>query len=184
MSHSFPPHSNSTQRSTILIGMPGAGKSTLGVQLAKALAKDFIDTDLLIQLKHGATLDHILRSEGYVALRALEESVLLQADYPNHVIATGGSAVYSEAAIAHLRQYGPLVYLKVSEEELINRIHDMETRGIASAPSQSFHDIFIEREALYEHYADVIINCDGKSQQDLVIELLMWLSDAYITQDA
>lgn len=170
--------------SVILIGMPGAGKSTLGVQLAKALAKDFIDTDLLIQTKHGSTLDHILRTQGYLALRALEESVLLQTDYPNHVIATGGSAVYSEAAVNHLRRYGPLIYLKVSEEELLERIHDMETRGIASAPDQTFHDIYTERAALYEQYADLTIECDGKSQQDLVIELLMWISDPFMTQDA
>lgn len=175
---------NRRQDSVILIGMPGAGKSTIGVLLAKMMAKDFIDTDVLIQLKHKKTLNDILHEQGYLALRQIEEMVLLESNFSNHVIATGGSAVYSNQGMMHLATFGPIVYLSVEQQELQRRIHNMDTRGIARAPSQSFEDVFNERRALYEHWADVTIQSRDKSQEQLVDEILIWLTDSFSTQDA
>ena len=151
-----------------LIGMPGAGKSTIGVQLAKATARDFVDTDLLIQLREQKPLQQIMDETDYLNLRRIEEEVLLSVDYPNHVIATGGSAVYSEAGMATLKQLGPVVFLDVELEELKARIKDYETRGIAKHPEQSFAELFEERNRLYRRYADHTITCAGKTQEELV----------------
>jgi len=161
----------------VLIGMPGAGKSTLGVMLAKNIALDFVDTDILIQNKLHCTLQYFLDENGYLALREEEEKVLLAAEYSHQVIATGGSAVYSEAGMARLKSLGPVVLLNVSEEELLRRIDDMDSRGIACAPGQSFHDLFVERQRLYQHYADIVIECDGKNQHTLAQELLVALQE-------
>ncbi len=150
--------------SVILVGMPGAGKSTLGVMLAKELAKDFVDTDLLIQLRAGQTLQAVLDQQGYQALRDLEEETLLQCNFTNHIVATGGSAVYSEKGMAHLKSYGTVVYLDVALGELNRRISNYETRGIARRPDQSFEDLFAERKALYERYADIVVDCNGLDQ--------------------
>ncbi|NIB43571.1 shikimate kinase [Pseudomaricurvus alkylphenolicus] len=160
------------KESVILVGMPGAGKSTLGVMLAKALARDFVDTDLLIQLRAGATLQEILDEKGYQALRRLEEETLLGCDFRRHVIATGGSVVYSDAGMRHLKQYGPVVYLDVELDELRRRIHDYETRGIAKRPDQSFESLFEERRALYQRYADIVVNCNGVTQEESLEQLL------------
>jgi len=161
----------------VLIGMPGAGKSTLGVMLAKNIALDFVDTDILIQNKLHCTLQYFLDEQGFLALRSEEEKVLLAAEFSHQVIATGGSAVYSDAGMARLKALGPVVLLNVSEGELLRRIDDMNTRGIACAPGQSFHDLFIERQRLYQHYADIVIECDGKNQYSLAQELLVKLQD-------
>jgi len=150
--------------SVILVGMPGAGKSTLGVMLAKELAKDFVDTDLLIQLRAGQTLQAVLDEQGYQALRALEEETLLECRFTSHIVATGGSAVYSEKGMAHLQSYGTVVYLDVALDELNRRISNYETRGIARRPDQSFEDLFAERKALYERYADIVVDCNGLDQ--------------------
>ncbi|ACE84752.1 shikimate kinase [Cellvibrio japonicus] len=172
------------KNSLILVGMPGAGKSTIGLLLAKHLAKDFVDTDLLIQLRAGKTLDDILREQGYLKLRALEEEVLLATDYPNHVIATGGSAVYSDKGMQHLKQFGPVVFLDVTQAELEQRIHNMETRGIAKHPSQSFSDLFLERRDLYMRYADVIIDGNHKTLDQLADEIIYWEAENYAAMDA
>lgn len=175
---------NFYQQSLILIGMPGAGKSTLGLLLAKNLAKDFVDTDLLIQLEHRKTLQDILHQQGHMALRKHEENVLLSAHYPNHVIATGGSAVYSQAAMQHLTRFGPMVFLDVSLEELERRIHNMDNRGIARPATQSFADVFAERRPLYLRHADIVIDCTGKNMEDLVDEIIFHEANAFTTPDA
>ncbi|MBU3070193.1 shikimate kinase [Aestuariicella sp. G3-2] len=163
--------------SVILVGMPGAGKSTLGVMLAKALAKDFVDTDLLIQLKAHATLQEVLDAEGYLALRQLEEETLLDCDFENHIVATGGSAVYSEKGMAHLKTYGPVVYLDVSLEELRRRIKDYDSRGIAKRPDQSFESLFEERCELYKQYADITVACTGLTLEDTLASVIQKLSE-------
>jgi shikimate kinase len=145
----------------ILIGMPGSGKSTVGVLLAKLTGKAFVDTDLLIQAGTGRTLQDIVDRDGYLELRRIEEQVLLDLACRNMVIATGGSAVYSERAMAHLRADGVVVFLKVGLETLKARITDYGTRGLAKRPDQSIEDLFAERCALYHAYADVAIDADG-----------------------
>jgi shikimate kinase len=175
---------NPYHQSLILIGMPGAGKSTLGLLLAKSLAKDFVDTDLLIQLDHRKTLQHILHEQGYLALREAEERVLLNAYYPSHIIATGGSAVYSAAGMRHLKQFGPIIFLDVSIESLEKRIHNMNNRGIACPADQTFAEVYAERRPLYLQYADIVIDCNGKSQEQLVDEVIYEEADAFIQYEA
>ncbi|WP_250462758.1 shikimate kinase [Microbulbifer litoralis] len=160
------------KRSVVLIGMPGAGKSTLGVLLAKELALDFVDTDLLIQSREGRTLQEIMNESDYLNLRRIEGEVIADAELPSHVIATGGSVVYSEEGMANLRRFGPVVFLNCSAAELRRRINNYESRGIAKAPGQSFAALFEERQALYRQYADITVDCDGKDMQQVLDRLL------------
>ena len=141
----------------ILVGMPGSGKSTVGVILAKRLAMDFLDTDILIQKTAERTLQQIVDLEGSMVLRILEEQALLSIDCRNHVIATGGSAVYSEAAMRHLKKNGITIFLHADLAALQSRVWNYETRGIAKRPGQSLQDLFAERMVLYEKYADITV---------------------------
>ncbi len=175
---------NHYHQSLILIGMPGAGKSTLGLLLAKNLAKDFVDTDLLIQLEHRKTLQEILHQQGYQALRDIEEQVLLNAHYPNHIIATGGSAVYSEAGMRHLKQFGPIVFLDADIDVLEGRINNMDSRGIARPAGQSFADVYAERRPLYQRYADIVIDCNNKTQEQLIDEVIYAEASIFIQDEA
>ncbi|WP_331343863.1 shikimate kinase [Cellvibrio sp. UBA7661] len=175
---------NPYHQSVILIGMPGAGKSTLGLLLAKSLAKDFVDTDLLIQLEHRKTLQDILNEQGHLALREAEEKVLLTAQYPNHIIATGGSAVYSSAAMQHLKHFGPIIFLDTPLNILEDRIHNMDTRGIARPANQSFADVYAERRPLYLKYADIVIDCHNKSLEQLIDEVIYEEAEAFIQYEA
>ena len=152
----------------VLIGMPGAGKSTNGLLLAKALGKDFMDTDVLIQVREGKTLQQILDNSDYLQLRQIEELALMEIDLHNTVIATGGSAVYSDLGMEQLKKNGTIVYLKTPLKTLEQRINDYETRGIAKHPEQSFDDLFSERCKLYNQYANVTIHCDQQSPEDVV----------------
>lgn len=162
--------------SVILIGMPGAGKSTIGVLIAKALGLGFVDSDLSIQIREGRTLQQIVDRDGHLALRRCEEEVLLDLDCDGQVVATGGSAVYSEAAMRHLRRCGPTVYLDVPLDELLRRIHDFDTRGIARREDQSFEELFGERSRLYRNHADITLDCDGLIPQAVVDALLAALA--------
>ncbi len=151
----------------ILIGMPGAGKSTAGVILAKKTSRDFIDTDVLIQVSKGRSLQDIVDKDGYMDLRRIEEEVLLDLHCDNHVIATGGSAVYSGPAMQHLKSDGVVVFLDVELPVLKNRIKDYDKRGLAKHPDQSLEDLFEERLVLYKKYADVTIDCSGLTQEEV-----------------
>lgn len=175
---------NQYSNSLILIGMPGAGKSTIGILLAKALAKNFVDTDILIQLQEDRTLQDIVDTQGHLALRAIEEHVLLNTHYPNHVIATGGSAVYSDAAMRHLHHFGQVIFLDVPLSELTERITDFETRGLARQPHQSLAELYNERRALYEKYATTRIDCSGKTQEQIVTEIIFEESQGFAEKDA
>jgi shikimate kinase len=155
----------------VLIGMPGAGKSTVGVILAKFLSKDFVDTDLLIQNRQWQSLQDILDGQGYLKLREFEESEILQLNVKNTVIATGGSAVYSEKAINHLKKDGIIVYLKLATNELLKRINNFETRGIAKAKGQSFDELCQERELLYAKHGQIVIDCGNKNHEAVVEEI-------------
>ncbi len=151
----------------VLIGMPGSGKSTIGVILAKMAKKCFVDTDVLIQTNDGRTLQDIIDIEGHMALRKIEENVLLSIDCTNHVIATGGSAAYSGDAMSHLQQDGTIIYLHANLETLKSRIDNFATRGLAKRPDQSFSDLFDERFALYSTYADLTVESGGFTQEEV-----------------
>ena len=159
-----------------LIGMPGAGKSTVGVLLAKMWGLGFRDTDLDIQLEAGATLQEILEKEGYLELRKREEQVLMSVPLDHLVISTGGSVVYSEPVMQRLRNAGPVVYLEVEIDELKKRVAQTPDRGIASHSGQSFTDIFDERTPLYRRYADLTITPTGDSADKIAADILAILS--------
>ncbi len=162
-------------KSVVLIGMPGAGKSTLGVMLAKELTLDFVDTDIQIQTMQQRSLQDIVDTDGNQALREIEEQTLLAHSYHDQVVATGGSVVYGDKGMQHLAQFGTVVFLDVTLNELRARIHNYETRGIAKAPDQTFEDLFEERNLLYKRYADIIIDCNNKSADQIVKELRLQL---------
>lgn len=143
--------------------MPGAGKSTIGILLAKTLGLDFLDTDISIQVKHNQTLQQIADQDGYLVLRDYEEQILLTEDIESKVVSTGGSAVYSELGMRRLKTSAVVVFLDVSLEQLEMRVTDFASRGIARRPDQSFADLFVERHALYQQYADISIDCSGLS---------------------
>lgn len=151
----------------VLIGMPGSGKSTVGVILAKRASMDFIDTDILIQKSEGRALQAIVDNDGHMALRKIEEEVILRLECRRCVIATGGSAVYSRAAMEHLRKEGSLVFLDVDLETLKMRIQNYETRGLAKRADQSLEDLFKERFELYLTYADAIVKGSGRTQEEV-----------------
>lgn len=164
----------------VLIGMPGSGKSTLGALLAQRLKMRFVDTDNLIEQHCGSSLQQYLDLNGYLALRELEESVLLSLQLHNTVIATGGSAVYSEQAMQYLSLSSTIVYLRASLQTLRLRIDNYESRGLAKPAEQSFDELFDERMALYERWADTTLAVDVEKtdpypnidQKDLIAQAI------------
>lgn len=146
----------------VLIGMPGAGKSTLGVVLAKILNKRFVDADLIIQQETGETLQHIIDTQGTDRFIKIENDVLCGIETKNTIIATGGSAIYSDEAMRHLRDIGVIVYLKISYESLVERLGDFDERGVVlkGGLAMSLRELFNERGPLYEQYAEHTVNID------------------------
>ena len=155
----------------ILIGMPGSGKSTVGLLLAKRLGYSFIDTDLLIQQSEGKRLFEILRDDGADYFMAAENRVNAAVTAQKTVIATGGSVVFGKDAMEHFKSIGRIVYLKVPFEELEKRVKNFETRGVLMREGQSFADIFRERTPLYEKYADVTVEFEGGDIADNAIKI-------------
>lgn len=156
----------------VLIGMPGAGKSTVGVILAKRTMRAFVDTDVLIQTSRGRTLQDIVDADGYLVLRKIEEEVLRGLQVRRHVIATGGSAVYSEVAMAHLRSNGIAIFLDADLPTITSRIKDFGTRGLAKRPDQDLADLFRERVEFYRKYADIIIPCGDRDQEEVCASII------------
>ncbi len=146
-----------TAGNIILIGMPAAGKSTVGVCLAKLLGYDYIDTDILIQRTYNARLEELISRHGDDGFLRIEEDVCSSVCPSRSVIATGGSVVYSPKAMDHLGEIGLRVYLKVTCEELLNRLGDLRRRGVVLREGQTFLDLYVERTALYEKYADLTV---------------------------
>lgn len=156
----------------ILIGMPGAGKSTLGVLLAKAMGKLFVDTDIIIQQKTKRLLQDIIDNDGTDAFLSLEEEILLSVNEENTVIATGGSAVYSEKAMEHFKKSGKIVYLHVDFDEIVKRVTNITTRGIVLKNGKTLSDAFDERKPLYDRFADITIDCTGNSVEESVKKII------------
>lgn len=156
----------------VLIGMPGAGKSTIGVLLAKAKGYKFCDTDILIQDRTGELLYETINRDGIDAFLSLEEEVLSNVDGDRIIFATGGSAVYGEKAMAHLKSIGTVVYIKLSYEEIVSRVNNITTRGIAMKHGKTLLDVYNERVPLYEKYADITVECDGTTVEECVSKMI------------
>lgn len=149
------------EKNIVLIGMPGSGKSTVGVILAKTLGMDFLDGDILITQREGCTLQEILDTRGLDAFLQAEEAAVLSMDCRGTVIATGGSVPLREGAMAHLKTHGTFVYIDVPLEELTRRINNISTRGIAFAPGQTLADLYTLRTPLYRRWADITVTVSG-----------------------
>ncbi len=150
-----------------LIGMPGAGKSTTGIILAKNLSLGFLDTDILIQINRAKPLQQILNERGHIYLREIEEDEVLKINIESNVIATGGSVAYSERAMKHLQEISHIVFLEVSYDELTRRIKNFSSRGIAKEPNQTFEELYEERQKLYKRYANITVKAEGVSQEEI-----------------
>jgi len=152
----------------ILIGMPGCGKSTVGVVLAKAANMDFIDSDLVIQKQMGKKLSHLIDESGDAGFRAIENRINAELAAENSVIATGGSVIYGEDAMRHLKDIGTVVYLKLSYEAIADRLGDLHARGVSIQPGMTLRDLYDERIPLYEKWADVTVNCEELRLREVV----------------
>ena len=155
----------------ILTGMPGAGKSTIGVILAKAVKKPFIDTDLLVQQQENRYLQDIINNDGLEAFIKIEEGIIFGINVENHIIATGGSVIYSKASMEHLKRDGIIVYLNLKLFQIQRRIKNINTRGIALKNGQSLKSLYEERIPLYKSYADIVIDCSHKHIENIVDEI-------------
>ncbi|MCI5131259.1 MAG: shikimate kinase [Candidatus Electrothrix sp. EH2] len=161
----------------VLIGMPGAGKSTIGPVLAEKTSRDFLDTDAVIQAGQKRTLQEIVNTDGQAALRQIEEEVLLSLALQNHVIATGGSAVYSEHGMRHLKSDGIIFFLDAELAALKSRIDNFDGRGLVKQPEQSFAQLFTERLPLYRKFADSTIDCTGLKPEDVCARIITALKN-------
>lgn len=155
-------------KNIVLIGMPGAGKSTVGVLLAKSLLCDFCDTDLIIQKQCGKSLCDMIADSGIDAFIATENRIIAEQCFKNCVVATGGSAVYGEDAMCNLRKNGIVVYLKVNSAELEKRICNIKTRGIAMKEGTTIANLYAARAPLYEKYADITVDCTHLKPEECV----------------
>lgn len=155
----------------VLIGMPGAGKSTVGVVLAKKLGYAFLDSDLVIQSREKKLLHEIISEKGVEGFWAVEESVNESIETDRTVIATGGSAVYGRKAMEHLKRIGTVVYLKLSCAAVLERLGDLNERGVTMRDGQTFEELYDERIVLYEKYADITVDCEGLPIREIVDEL-------------
>ncbi len=160
----------------ILIGMPGAGKSTVGVLLAKAMNYEFLDTDITIQKENGKKLYEIINEKGLEEFLQIENDTLSRVDVTNTVVATGGSAIFGKDAMEHLKSIGHIVYIRLSLGEIVRRVNNIKTRGIAMKKGKTMEDVYKERTPLYEKYADIIVDAEDTTIEEAV-ELIMKACD-------
>ena len=160
------------RKNITLIGMPGCGKSTLGVILAKAINYDFLDSDLLIQKKMGIKLQEIINQYGNDRFKDIEEEVNASIEVKDTVIATGGSVVYGEKAMEHLKNISTVIYLRLSVNEILKRIDNIKTRGISMKPGETLVDIYNKRVPLYEKYADIVVDCNDMNTSQALSAIL------------
>ncbi len=158
-------------KNIILVGMPGAGKSTIGVLLAKSLLADFVDTDLLIQKKYSSSLCDIINTKGIEEFLKIENDVICENSFENSVVATGGSAVYGDEAMKKLKENGVAVYLRLTPDEIEKRINNIHTRGIAMKEGTTISQLYDERAPLYEKYADLTLDCANRTAEECVDEI-------------
>lgn len=158
-------------KNIVLIGMPGSGKSTIGVVLAKKLGYRFIDSDLIIQEKYDKTLERLIEENGDAGFIQIENEVNCSIDVKKTVIATGGSAVYGAEAMKHFRNIGIVIYLEVSYEELKERLGSLKERGVVSNGKTTIEEIFEDRKNLYKKYADITVLLDKKLLRESVEEI-------------
>ena len=161
----------------VLVGMPGAGKSTVGVVLAKASGSKFVDSDLVIQEKTGKLLHELISEHGLDGFLEIENRMNSQLEETKAIIATGGSVIYGREAMEHLKSIGCVVYLKLSLASITDRLGDLQKRGVALKNGQGLKELYEERIPLYEKYADVIIDCEKKAIREIVAEILKGISD-------
>lgn len=155
----------------VLIGMPGCGKSTIGVLLAKSMLCEFVDTDLIIQNTYHKSLCQIIADDGLAGFKEKENEILKRLECDNSVIATGGSAVYCEDGMANLKKNGRVIYLKLTPEAIKKRINNITTRGIAMEEGCTIEDLYLERAPLYEKYADFTLECQGLTAEECVTKI-------------
>ncbi|MCM8530579.1 MAG: shikimate kinase [Lentisphaeraceae bacterium] len=155
----------------VMVGMPGAGKSTIGLLLAKDMSLNFMDVDVFIQGHEGRQLQDIIDNDGIETFKKLEEKYLMDIDVCSYIISTGGSAIYCKNGIEHLKQTSVVVYLNINLETLKERIGDFSTRGVVIKEGQTFMGLYEERCHLYAAAADVEIDCNGKSMEEIVGEI-------------
>ncbi|MBQ3933321.1 MAG: shikimate kinase [Lachnospiraceae bacterium] len=151
-----------------LIGMPGAGKSTVGVVLAKRMGMDFIDTDLIIQKEYNKTLSEIINEKGIEEFKKVENDVISKLELDNTIIATGGSAVYGKEAMKHLRDISKVVYIELTEENIEDRLGDLNERGVVLEDGETLQELYDERIPLYKKYAHIIVNADDMVLREVV----------------
>lgn len=158
-------------KNIVLIGMPGSGKSTIGVVLAKVLGYEFLDSDLEIQKREKRRLSQIIETEGTDGFLKIENDVNCSINPEQTVIATGGSAIYGAKAMEHLGQIGTIIYLKLEYKDLEQRLGDLKNRGVVLKDGQTLLDLYQERVPLYEKYAHITIDEAGKDIQDIALEI-------------
>ncbi len=156
----------------ILIGMPGVGKSTIGVLLAKALGRGFLDTDVRIQSRCGKRLQELIDLHGLEKFLDIEEHYLLEIDTDNTVIATGGSAVYSDRAMSRFSRLGTIVWLDVELDEIVRRVTNLSTRGVVMEPGETLESLYEKRRGLYEKWADIRVQCKTGDHQQTLSEII------------
>lgn len=161
----------------ILIGMPGSGKSTCGVLAAKALLKNFFDTDLLFQGLEEKRLQDIIDDDGIEYFLSAEERAILSLDINATVVATGGSVVYSDKSMEHLKKSGKVIYLHLSYGTMVDRIKNITTRGVVVKEGDSLEDMYNERLPMYQKWADIVINCDNNTVEQTVEKIVKASSD-------
>ena len=159
-------------RNIVLIGMPGVGKSTIGVLLAKYLSRTFLDTDVYIQASLGAHLQDIINTQGLEAFRKIEEEQVCSIDIQNAVIATGGSVVYSNKAMRKLKDNSIIILLDLPIEEIVTRVHNLDSRGLVMEKGKTLHDLYRERMPIYQKYADIIVDCTGLNHDACVMKII------------
>jgi shikimate kinase len=157
-----------TKRNITLIGMPAVGKSTVGNLLARKIGFDFLDSDDLIQSREQKTLSRIIEQKGLERFLEIEENHIIGIECSNHVIATGGSVVYSQKAMEHLCKTSTIIYLSIDLDTLLTRLCDITSRGVAISPEKSIEDLYKERTPLYDTYYDIKIDCSSTTAEQVV----------------